>query len=211
MSDSWVKGTCGACIAFLADGQDEAGPRGRCRLRPELGEISHLLPRCPKYVERGTGATWKPPPVARSRSRSQRDDDDDTDAPPRKRYGPIIDIGDNMDTEALRALLQDVLAQEGVVGTTPIGKRWEGGVLVMKPADAAQQSKEVPIETFFHKVVMLRDRLRTLEQKINANAKLTDAEKVDMQQYITRIYGSLTTFNILFRDKEDQFVGSKGE
>ncbi len=92
-----------------------------------------------------------------------------------------------------------------------LGNRWQGGELVLKPADASQSSKSVPIETFFHKIVMVRDRLRVMEQQINGHKVLTDAEKVDLQQYITRIYGSLTTFNILFRDKKDHFVGQKGE
>ncbi len=89
--------------------------------------------------------------------------------------------------------------------------RWQGGELILKPADAAQASKSVPIATFFHKIVMVRDRLRVLEAQINGHKGLTDAEKVDLQQYITRSYGSLTTFNILFRDKKDHFVGQKGE
>ena len=86
-----------------------------------------------------------------------------------------------------------------------LGSRWQSGNLVLQPGDSGTQSKEIPLETFFHKIVMIRNNLRVLEQKVNASEKLSDADKFDMQQYITRCYGSLTTFNILFKNKEDQF------
>jgi hypothetical protein len=90
-----------------------------------------------------------------------------------------------------------------------LGDRWTGGTILIQPKDTSLKPKEIPIEVFFHKIVMARDRLRVLEQNINSNKNLTDEEKVNLQQYITRIYGSFTTFNVLFKNKEHWFVGDK--
>jgi hypothetical protein len=92
-----------------------------------------------------------------------------------------------------------------------LGNKWIGGKMILQPGDSSMSAKELPIDTFFHKIVMLRDRLRVLEQRINSHDKLTDEDKVNMQQYITKIYGSLTTFNVLFKHPHDQFIGEKSK
>ena len=96
----------------------------------------------------------------------------------------------------------------GLEHRAELGSKWEGGTIVLKPGRSDLQAKEMPIETFFHKIVMVRDRLRVLEQNINSHTGLSDEDKINLQQYITRIYGSLTSFNVLFSDKEDYFTGS---
>ena len=106
--------------------------------------------------------------------------------------------------------VQNVFEQYYDVGDiVELGDKWDGGTMILQPGSEGLKTKEIPIETFFHKIVMLRDRLRVLEQNINSHSKLSDEDKVHMQQYITRIYGSLTTFNVLFRSKHDYFVGEK--
>lgn len=115
-----------------------------------------------------------------------------------------------IDMEELETTLRKILDQYSDISqVVEMGDKWEGGKMILHPANPSLKSKEIPIETFFHKIVMMRDRLRVLEQNINSNTKLTDEEKINLQQYITRCYGSMTTFNVLFRNDEDFFTGEK--
>jgi hypothetical protein len=109
-----------------------------------------------------------------------------------------------------KSLLKILRLWGGLTENVPLGDKWHGGMMLLQPADKSLKPKEIPIADFFHKIVMLRDRLRVLEQNINSQKKLSDEEKANIQQYITRCYGSLTTFNVLFKNKEQWFVGEKG-
>jgi enoyl-[acyl-carrier-protein] reductase (NADH) len=111
----------------------------------------------------------------------------------------------NIIRDTTEAVIEALGVEKKDVVVEGLANRWQRGTLVLQTADTSVQSKEVPLETFFHKIVMIRNNLRVLEQKVNASDKLTDADKFDLQQYITRCYGSLTTFNILFKNKDDQF------
>ena len=110
--------------------------------------------------------------------------------------------------KSLKHLLQK---WSDVTEISPIADRWKKGTLILRSADTNLADKEIAIDTFFHKIVMVRDKVRVMEQKINSNKILNDQDKVDLQQYITRIYGSLTTFNVLFKLKSDHFVGSRSK
>ncbi len=116
-----------------------------------------------------------------------------------------------LDDEDMRKIVQAVRAvlnaEQSVSGT--ISDRWSGGQMVLKPGRADTQEKVVPIEHLFRKIIAVRERLRVLEQRINSHPKLADEDKLQLQEYITRVYGSLTTFNLLFAEPEDRFVGTR--
>ena len=112
-------------------------------------------------------------------------------------------------TGAEKALVKILKHYNGIQEKVELGDKWNNGMMILKPNDAGLKSKEIPLEAFFHKIVMVRDRLRVMEQRINSSNNLNDEEKVNLQQYLTRIYGSLTTFNVLFKYKEESFVGDK--
>jgi hypothetical protein len=114
-------------------------------------------------------------------------------------------------SEVEKSLLKILKLWGGITENVPLGEKWIKGTMLLQPFDKTLKPKEIPVEDFFHKIVMLRDRLRVLEQNINSHKILTDEEKVNIQQYITRCYGSLTTFNVLFKNKEQYFVGDKKE
>lgn len=119
---------------------------------------------------------------------------------------PSVSPSSNFTLEQLEESVRYVLDKYiGLPEKVELSDKWTGGTMILKPGNPELQEKEIPIETFFHKIVMARDKLRVLEQNINAHGVLTDEEKINLQQYISRIYGSFTTFNILFKNKEDHF------
>jgi hypothetical protein len=138
-------------------------------------------------------------------------------APRRYRDEPVAaprpsipqEIGIDMDQDTFRQVLREVLLDELGVRSVEMGDRWNEGELVLIPGKEGTQEKRIPLDVFFKKIVMVRDKLRVLEQKINGHKGLSHEDKVQLQQYITGCYGSLTTFNVLFKNKADQFAGQK--
>jgi hypothetical protein len=133
---------------------------------------------------------------------------------PRPRQATNFEIPEellDMNADEFKEVLREVLRDELGVSDPELGARWQGGEVILKPGKDGTQEKRVPIENLFNKVVMIRDKLRVLEQKINSHGKLSHEEKVQMQYYITGCYGSLTTFNVLFASKDDGFIGQKGD
>lgn len=195
---------CGSCIFFTEWREDaEAVAVGECRLGCWPSPLKATA-TCGTHRARGAPAA---PLSPRGRGgggpRPAR-----PEAAPR-RFEPHAEVDFDMDRSELKEILRELMLEELGLVETPIGDRWVGGELVLKPGRADTQDKRVPLEAFFHKIVMLRDRLRVLEAKLNGHPSLSDTDKVELQQYVTRCYGSLTTFNVLFRDKADQFIGQK--
>ena len=176
---------CGSCRLWRPILEDARGAIGPCRLGVRGGDFPGTAPICERYLSRDAAIPAAAPLPALPEE--------------------LTDMTREEFAEAIREALRD----EGT--EVRLAPRWEGGTVVLKPGDAQTQAKEIPLDSLFHKIVMIRDRLRVLEQKINAHDKLSDAEKIEMQQYVTRCYGSLTTFNLLFRDERERFVGEKGE
>ncbi len=212
---------CGNCKLWRAHSLDAAkGYVGNCRLQPNRGLFVPAAPICDAFVGRNEAVTATASPVA-ARARAlkpigplvRRSDGREqvVDAPTTV---PAVDPSTQIDFEGdsmTRQELMELFLEASGLADVQLAGKWEGGTVRLIPADETLQAKDLPIDAIFHKVVMVRDRLRVLEQKINTHPKLTDADKVDMQQYVTRCYGSLTTFNVLFKEKKDQFVGSKEE
>jgi hypothetical protein len=211
---------CGDCIAFNPEPGSDAEDgvlKGSCRFRPELGLIPEELPYCSSDLfkvrksREGKVAAPKPTRGRKGRSPAARRSGAtrETDLPPRPTLNTPLkgDTGGeiSMDREGLKQVLRELLEAETLYGYPELGKRWDGGTLVLKPADDNLQPKEVPLDTFFNKIVMLRDRLRVLEAKINGHDTLSKQDKIELQGYISKCYGTLTTFNVLFADKADQF------
>jgi hypothetical protein len=206
--------TCGDCKAFYMEAKDENGAvRGLCRLREELGEIPANMDYCHLFRVREARAGQVKAVDLRlktpKRTPKRSDWGDAGDTPPRPTLNTPVE-GETegeivVDRNGLKQVLRELLEEETMYGYPEMGRRWQGGKLLIEPGDAETQSREVPLDTFFHKIVMVRDRLRVLEAKINGNDKLEETDKVELQGYISKCYGTLTTFNALFRDKSDHF------
>jgi hypothetical protein len=204
---------CGSCARFgrvveRISASGEVKREGQCALGVWPSPL-YETSTCSQWVGRGQ-LQFRRPTVPRAARRPSS-----TDSSPRAERPPApLSLPEDlleMDEEAFRRVLTEVLRDELGVGEAALAGRWEGGEMVLRPGKPGLQERAVPIDSLFHKVVMIRDRLRVLEQKINGHPKLGADDKVQMQQYVTACYGSLTTFNVLFADKGDQFVGQKGE
>ena len=199
-----LRGRCGTCGFFIPLHTDEHGARtGECRLGCWPSPLKDTA-TCSSYKAIGERFDAHPRKPAAGTARRYRE----APAPPqRARLPKEIDL--DMDQDALREVLREVLLDELGVRDVAMGDRWQGGELVLRPGREGTQDKRVPLDVFFRKIVAVREKLRVLEQKVNGHKSLSDGDKVQFQQYITACYGTLTTFNVLFRDSDDYFVGQR--
>lgn len=219
---------CGNCKLWSPYEVDHRGWVGPCRVQPQRGLFPGTAPICDAFARRGVPvqekrgeAQARPRPVRSVAPVVVRQGEERpqprpvhlpaTRSKPARDPNEVVDLGGEltMTRDELMELFREASGE--TAEPPPMAVKWQGGVVQILPGNKELQGKEVSVDSLFHKVVMIRDRLRTLEQKINANPKLTDAEKVEIQHYVTRCYGSLTSFNLLFRDKDDQFIGQKGD
>jgi hypothetical protein len=200
---------CGSCRLWRPILEDARGPIGPCMLKVRTGDFPGTAPACERYLSRDAAVPQAPPAVLERRRASR------PSSPVVHRAGgvppaelpPLPEELTDMTREEFAQAIREALRDEGT--HVRLAPKWEGGTMVLKPGDAQTQPKEIALDALFHKIVMIRDRLRVLEQKVNGHPKLSDAEKIEMQQYVTRCYGSLTTFNLLFHDERDRFIGEK--
>lgn len=205
---------CGSCARFVRvseriDQNGEVRRAGECLLGVWPAPL-YETNTCSQYVRRGTFKETIPKATARTRTR-RTPRPAGASGPPEPLVFTLPEEILDMDAEEFRSILRDVIRDELGVTEVALAGKWEGGEVVLKAGKEGIQEKRVPIEALFHKIVMIRDKLRVLEQKVNSHPKLSDEDKVQMQQYVTQCYGSLTTFNVLFADREDGFIGQKGD
>jgi hypothetical protein len=206
---------CGTCARFVRvietfDETAEVKRHGECLLGVWPSPL-YDTSTCSQWVRRGQFKA-RPAPAPRRTVRTRGDGSGGDDGPVIDREPLVLpeDLLD-MDADEFRRVLAHVIREELGVGEFEVTGRWEGGEMILKPGKPGTQEKRIPLDSLFHKVVMIRDKLRVLEQKINAHPRLADDEKMQLQHYITGCYGSLTTFNVLFSSRDDQFVGQKSD
>jgi len=210
---------CGTCARFVrvvetVDENGEVRRKGECLLGVWPAPLFETS-TCSQWVRKGEFKARPPDRVRLPRARTAgpgRVASPGTTPAERASHDLVLpeDLLD-MDADEFRRVLRYVIRDELGVSEVELAGKWEGGEIVLKPGKEGMQEKRIPIDALFHKVVMIRDKLRVLEQKINGNPKLAPEDKVQLQQYVTGCYGSLTTFNVLFADREVQFVGQKSD